>query len=391
MNAPSKRALPVHKLVSLAVGITFVAAIWAPLAALVFGNDVDATGAENRKAADFPALSLSIESLGRFPSRFEDFFQDHFPFRQALMQTSNVVKVMAFGVSPVPKAIIGRDSWLFYTELPLDVERKGMAPFAQHDLQRWGAIHQKRHDDLVAMGAHYLFVVAPDKQTIYRDYMPHAYRNTKRGPSRLDQLYGYLQKHTSVPCLDLRPVLAEGRKKERVYHRTDAHWNDVGSFLGYEAIAQKIHEWVPRITPMHREQLNAYSRLGTGDVARMLGVSDFWPKEPMGPNEGWVKRQRATWTMSVEGVTSLEHDYLAIQPMSARVENGEPGCLLVLGDSFSTPLALLLGEHFERTVMVPTFQMPRTLVRRERPTIVVQEMVERSLNHDNVINDIVKE
>ena len=53
---------------------------------------------------------------------------------------------------------------------------------------------------------------------------------------------------------------------------------------------------------------------------------------------------------------------------------------VILRDSMAIPLIPLLSENFSRVVYASTRQLDRALIEREKPDIVIEELVERSLH-----------
>jgi len=53
---------------------------------------------------------------------------------------------------------------------------------------------------------------------------------------------------------------------------------------------------------------------------------------------------------------------------------------VILRDSMAIPLIPLLSENFSRVVYVSSRQLDRALIEREKPDIVIEELVERSLH-----------
>jgi len=52
----------------------------------------------------------------------------------------------------------------------------------------------------------------------------------------------------------------------------------------------------------------------------------------------------------------------------------------VLRDSMAIPLIPLLSENFSRAVYVSSRTLDRELIEREKPDVVIEELVERSLH-----------
>jgi len=53
---------------------------------------------------------------------------------------------------------------------------------------------------------------------------------------------------------------------------------------------------------------------------------------------------------------------------------------VVLRDSMAIPLIPLLSENFSRAVYVSSRSLDRELIEREKPDVVIEELVERSLH-----------
>ena len=53
---------------------------------------------------------------------------------------------------------------------------------------------------------------------------------------------------------------------------------------------------------------------------------------------------------------------------------------VILRDSMAIPLIPLLSENFSRVVYVSSRKLDRALIEREKPDIVIEELVERSLH-----------
>src|SRR5262249_28073941 len=123
--------------------------------------------------------------------------------------------------------VLGRDGWLFYSG-----EGAGAEPFSgptgsftQQELIGYQRLLEQRRDWLAQRGVGYLFVVAPNKQSIYPEYLP---PGCNLGPSqhRLDQFLAHMQQHSTVAVVDLRPALREAKRLAPTYFKTDTHWND---------------------------------------------------------------------------------------------------------------------------------------------------------------------
>jgi hypothetical protein len=208
--------------------------------------------------------------------------------------------------------------------------------------------------------------------------MHRSLRKRTRTETRLDQLLAYLKEHTQVRVIDVRSELREAKTREQVYEMTDSHWNDRGAYIAYAALIYAIGGQFPGLSPMPREEFaDAVRAVPGGDCARLIGrpkrISEssfkLLPKVPRVARRSPVEGTHTSW------------DILAPFVME-RPGTNLPRAVM-LHDSFGGHLAPFLSEHFQRIVYAwerpdfPIFDSP--LVERERPDIVIQQLVERKL------------
>jgi len=362
----------------IALITAFVTAITLPLAGLLLKFDAGFSLQENRTLATRPELKLERAALAEFPARFETYFNDQFGFRRRLIHWLNLGKVFGLGVSSSPKVVLGRDGWLFYGDIDLDIYR-AIQPFTDQQLKDWQAMFEKRRDWLARRGIPYIVVVAPNKSTIYPEFMPAAL-NRVNPLSRLDQLMDHLGKHSNLTVIDLRSTLFEARAQRQVYYHTDTHWNYQGAYCGYERIMSEIARLLPGIKAMPRTEFQEVAVVVSGkDLAGILGLLNAF-------QEKFVElRQTRPWkARQVEGGTLFEGPRVwEIKPKHAfeRPHAGLPRAVM-FRDSFASWFIPFLAEHFSRIVFSWEYSFDRELVEREHPDVVIQEMVERTLMNE---------
>src|SRR5262249_1751341 len=126
-------------------------------------------------------------------------------------------------------------------------------------------------------------VIAPNKQTIYPEVLPRPLRHQQAAGSRIQQLLAYLKAHSDVPILDLREPLRQAKAQERLYDRTDTHWNERGGYVGYREIVSALSSAFPVLRPQSRAAFaDVVERRKGGDLARMLDLDDRLPEEYLG-------------------------------------------------------------------------------------------------------------
>jgi hypothetical protein len=269
--------------------------------------------------------------------------------------------------------VLGREGWLFMSGEQVLDDRRGAQPFSQADLAAWVDTLRERSRWLAARGISYLLVVAPNKETIYSKYLPLSIAPAG-APDRLDQLSEALASAPEIAWLDLRPVMREAGKKYRVYYKTDSHWNAVGGWFATQAIVgrlsdRRVHRFPDAIpVPLSTRVIEG------GDLARFLGLAgdleeiDLWPAAAPGAlRDG--SGAPLTWKLL---------DVISRDKVEAVRPDGGPKAI-VFRDSFGEALIPWLSQAFGHTIWRWSYGFDQALIERERPTVVIQQLVERKL------------
>lgn len=394
----NESARTVRRWANLAITGTFLTAIVTPFLAWIGGlsrPDIETT--ENRRTAPFPQVEVRRQgpiawprkkSLEAFPADFEAWFNDRLAFRHRMIQSYSLAKSVGLapaglaaemsatseqglqrGSRPAAPVLVGRDGWLFYRG-DGDLESyRCRQPFTSQELDEWQQTLEYRREWLAQRGIRYLVVIAPDKSTVYPEFLP-AGVPREGNSSRLDQFLARLRDERQFDILDLRPELQQAKSRHPTYFHTDTHWNQFGAFVGYQQIMLYLRKWLPESRPMALTSFRVSERAEKGgDEARLLA----WPKPPV----------------------DTQVELQPLQPLRARrIDRGRSGghkwrlyvCrkaplprVLVLHDSFFLAAMPFFSEHWRRASYHWTFQFPYETIDRERPQVVVQEIVERFL------------
>jgi len=351
----------------------FVLAVAVPLAGTVMGLDPDGLAEENRTPAPPPVLALDRASLAAWPEAFTRYFADHFAFRSALVRWQATVRVKALRSSTSPEVILGRDGWLFYGHRVATDDFAGAQVLTPSELEAWRLALQHTHDWLASRGVAFVFVIGPDKHVIYPEFMPEGIR--RLGTSyRADQLVAYLRARSTVRVVDPRLPLAAGKAFDRLYHRTDTHWNELGALIAYQQVLAGLGR-AGDLLPKSRLDFELHRAMVPGkDLARMLGLRSRLPEEELTlmPREPRLARV----VEPVDGRTGSE---------VARVVTERAGALpraVVFRDSFMTAMMPFLSEHFSRAVYLWQPNFDPAVIEAEHPDIVIQEWVGRNIGQD---------
>lgn len=363
--------------------VAFVVIISLPLAVNLAGRDGADAGAENRELARFPRLDRTLQSAAAFGSGLGDWFDDHFGFRSQLVRWYGETRLFLLGVSPSSTVIKGRHGFFFYADDGAMEDYASADPLSPEAIANWRNALVKARRWLDGRGIGFVFVIAPDKHFIYEEEMPDSIHRVG-AMSRTDQIYGSLQDTGFV--VDVRPALFAAKARERIYFKTDTHWNDRGALVAYQAIVNAARARVPAIPPAWtREDFESAVRdVEAGDLAGMMGLKRVLREEDLALVP---RRQRLARVVEPAGAAPTAEE--------GRLVTDIPGSRLpravVFRDSFTSRLVPFLSEHFSRTVYLWQNDFDAQAIERERPDVVIQQIVGRHLHNFTPSPELVPE
>jgi len=376
------------------VAVGFLIAISLPIARWAFPGDPDPGTqlVENRTPAPLPRWPLSQTDWEALPRGLEAYWSDAFGFRDLLLRGNAIVNA-SFGISPNPSVILARDGWLFYAGESVIDQWRGTQPLSDSNLAEYSTMLEARRTWLSRRGAHFLFVVAPEKSTVYPELVPARFGPPARTPT--DQLLEYLHAHTQVDVLDLRQPVKEARARGDVFLRTDTHWSDRGAFAGYRALMQRLAQWFPTVKARTEADFSQQqSAPFIGDLGLMLGNLD---RERSETSEQWVtlapppSRITATQSAPPGSQNYAEYESAADRPRAVvfhdsffleseeRVPSNRPRPSWAPLPQATFRPRDLLAEQFSRAVFSWQHGFDVSLIKREHPDVVIEEQVERYL------------
>ena len=351
----------------------FLAVITLPAAANLAGHDGADPYAENRELAALPRLhGATIPSLRTYSDEFSAWFDDdHFGFRSMLVRWSGAIRLFVLGVSPSRSVAKGEDGWFFYADDDAIEDFARVTPLTPEAVANWRTALLRTNGWLQARHVAYVFTIAPDKHVLYPEEMPSSV-SLVSDLSRTDQLLTALQ--DAGFAVDLRPALVGAKAKERIYQRTDTHWNDRGAFAAYRQIIRAVRARVPAVPPeWTRDDFEPASReVDGGDLAGMMGLKRVLREEdlPLAPR----RRRRAVVVEPPGAAPTAEEGYLVTEIAGSTLPRA-----VIFRDSFVSQMVPFLSEHFSRAVYVWQNDFDADLVSREKPDVVIQEIVGRHL------------
>lgn len=333
--------------------IAFVALVLALLLIPFVGMAVAPTTAttENRDLAEMPSLFKDGSFNVYFLPELGAYFEDHYAFRNNLVDANSRMQMALFGTSPIDDVVAGKDGWLFYQGEVEDFQGTNLVTDRGADNIAFNLSLMQGY--IQSKGSSFVFTMAPNKSTLYPQYMPD---NLVAGSvHNWDLVKPYLTKY-GINFVDLQQVISGS--DQTLYCKTDTHWNQTGARLGYQAIMNGLnlpHRDFAEIQPQHSSDF-------VGDMERMLYPTSAQPEAESSFDYA------LDWSF-VQGA-SVE------DPMVTTRGAGE-GSLLMFRDSFCNKLMPYFATNFQQCTFDKYVPYNLDSIDALAPNAVVFERVER--------------
>ncbi|WP_299843386.1 hypothetical protein [uncultured Roseovarius sp.] len=335
---------------NLLTALSFVVLITTPvLLHLTSGGSVDSK-VENRRLSPAPALSQALTNWTTLPEETNAWMRDHFGLRRTYLKIGfQLDKVLRSSGSL--NAVRGDDGWIFNALNGALALHQGLLPFSEGEADRWLDGLTLVQDTAEASGATFIAMIAPNKHTIFPEYLS-GYPNKAAGESRLDEVLR-LARTRKLPLFDLRDTLKEAKTHDKIYYETDSHWTEIGAYIGFSELRSALNARGANIPDIPRDALIlSTDKDFRGDLYGLLGEENGVP----------------------ETIQTVEIDQKQIGPKA--------GSILLIGDSFSNSLVKYLEATFESVTFTDNRSGEPDLssIAEKRHDVVVYQVVERYLS-----------
>lgn len=329
---------------------------------------------EMRRLQALPSSPQTLRQLYQWPGRFDQFAIDKFPLRSRLIGASGRI-FYRMGISISPEVVVGQSGWLFFkTESDVLDESRGAINLSEAQIQLWIDRYLERKEELSQQGIETIFVIAPNKHTIYPQYLKEWHFPV--GDTISDQLVGALDRAGVENIVDLRPILSQSALQEQVYRQYDTHWNDRGAYQAYLEIMKSA----PAADPVLPAEVSWQPTTQVGDLARLIGVTEL--EDQIDEAEVLVSRViERDWENRRQDVD---------EEWVSRTDLTDAPRAIFFSDSFTLEyLYKFLEQSFQESIFKHhrdfsadiDMRFERDLIERYQPDLVFYILVERSIPH----------
>lgn len=300
------------------------------------------------------------EGYKTWSTDFDKYFSANFGFRKNFININNRIKYTLFNQSGEKNVILGNDGWLFYESALHDY--MGTEVISDEDVRIIAESIKKMQDEIEAQDKKFVFTIAPNKMEIYGEDMPYYYLEDE-ADGNYEKLIKLLDEY-NVNYVDLKSVLSDNKETDgnRIYHKLDSHWNNLGASLAYMNIMKKAGLSYTDYTKIKYEARQDFD----GDLYEML-FPDGQEKDIQYYFDVEDNYEFTSRFMGVDDLIITTHN-----------DNGN-GSVLLFRDSFGNSLFEFFARDFENTQI--SRAIPYDITDIDDVDLIVVEIVERNIGN----------
>lgn len=316
---------------------------------------------EKRKIKTFKIEGGAYKTLANFKS----YYKNNFGLKKILTREYIGFKNNVLQEDPIPNKVItgNQKDWYFLGDDYSNVFSSsiGTIHFTKTEKEKIIQELSKIKNWLDKENIPFYLVVAPNKHTAYQELLPISYGYG----NKYDDVIQEIKETTDINITVLKPTVLEKKKEYQLYHKTDSHWNDIGAYWGYDALSKTIQKDFPEFESVPFEHFRRDTlRSKHQEMTRMINLDI---------DEEIIK----LYPDFNSGVTVKQNE----EKISHFVNPKKKLKAYFCRDSFSNAWIKYFNESFGETIYVKTYRLDTTLVKKERPHMVVLEFAERRFDY----------
>lgn len=339
--------------------------------------------AEKRALAPLPNLPQAMKDVPPFFAEIDDYLDDHFGGRDFFLRRYQREIEKRFNKSTIhPRVIKGLDGYYFFNDFGLLEDFLGITPLSKSQLHKFMHRLQQKHDWLNQHGIRYLYAIAPNKQTIYPEYlMKNALR--LKGMTRFEQLLAYTDNSFPEYVINLNSSLTKkASQNQLLYYKNDSHWNKYAAYIVFREIMDTISNWFPgEDFQLDFEFIGDETGIGGntgegGDLVRILRQPHLEETYPQIKYFNSCDNNRPSpLPYQLSNITYKRGRHSFVRRCSSQKLRA-----VIFRDSFFVPLEPFFSENFAETIYLwKSFDENNIteLLEHYKPDIVIEMVLER--------------
>lgn len=256
--------------------LIFVFLLLVPAGVWVMGLDLGVR--VDRKGLKAPLFVRKAFWDNDYYLSFDQYFKDSFSLRGPLIFAKNWTDYHLFRTTDSRRVHIGTQGWLYDDKSIEDYRKEACkdAPYAEHLFLELYAVEKI----VEASGRKFFFSIAPDKSTIYPQFVGFVPRSDTCDKSLYDLFLENVTSHPMKSFVRLDHLMKQEKEKHVwLYDKTATQWNSRGARVAAKTFLQKVfNDEVTESTP----DLERVDTRVTGDLTgRLMGLMVKHEEKPV--------------------------------------------------------------------------------------------------------------
>jgi hypothetical protein len=222
-----------------AFSLTFLFLLLVPAVVWLIGLD-SGPNAKSKKPNPPRPYGNALLRVDYYRS-FDQYFNRSFSLRRPLTLAKNWLDYHIFRTTDATGVHIGRSEWLYSRKSIEDYRKEACREKA--DVGRMSLELQALEKIIEASGRRFLFIVAPNKSTIYPEHVGSVPNTAACNRSRYDLLLENIAEYPLRSFVRLDQELRKARKRHPLlYDKTSTYWNGRGAMVAAEILRRRIFD-----------------------------------------------------------------------------------------------------------------------------------------------------
>lgn len=340
------------------------------LVILIIPTLVGITGVEkalykNEELKSFP--KIKINQPRKTIVDIKKYYENDFGLQHTLFKKYRNLTEKTFNDNPLPaKVVKGLNGWLFLGDSDNNAltESLGYIHFSEIEMQKIALKIKEQKEWLLERNIDYYISIAPNKHTVYSECLPLPKSNNN---TKLEVLKKYLKATVNIDVIDLKEYIVPKKDSIQVYHKHDTHWNDYGAFFGYE----KLIDVLQKKHPILKKQRIHKSDIEIDTITHIVGDLNKLLKH--------TTTEKIT-LLRKKGKSNVEQVKEVLEKTERYINEEKKLKILIFRDSFSNAIKKYINETFHETIYIWNYSFNKQLIEKEKPDIVIYEVVERYID-----------
>jgi hypothetical protein len=265
--------------------------------------------------------------------------------------------------------VIGKNNWLFYSN-PGDGNNIDdffkINLFSDAETAQFIGNIRKRLEWCSSNSIKFLFLIGPNKHSVYPEYYPFA---RPQGPTRTERIMAALPEDIgAITICPLDSLLKNKTDEIPLYFETDTHWNMAGAYVTFGILSNRFKQMFPSVNFPALQLTTDVSFDSSGDIVRMLGLEHYGKRTipNIHPATGWDPYYQYIKNEETNGVIIKNND----QSLPRAV---------IFRDSFFSALEPFVSTQFSSAEYNWGFfnDTSKDYILENKPDVIIWEIVER--------------